>query len=162
MAISANFCTYTGNPKLVNKSPTWIIADKPISAYEEVDDLTCDFILDGAGYNAYNYMSVNWGGTIKYYFIEQRTGMTGNRTKIRATCDVLRTYREAIRSASAVINRTSWVTDTTCDPMLRDNKVTTTSRTIVSTEPLTGPIIGGQEWFYVGILQAAPSVEFGT
>jgi hypothetical protein len=42
--------------------------------------------------------------------------------------------------------------------MLRDNKVTTTSKTIVSTEPVQTNIIGNQEWYYVGILQSSVSV----
>ena len=162
MAISADFGLYGGNPKALAKTVDWQLTNRPIQAFEEIDDLTCDFILDGADYHSYNYMKVDWGGTIKYYFIEKRTGMTGNRTKVRGTCDVLTTYKGVIMGAPAIINRTSWATDYTCDPMLRDNKVTTTSRTIVSTEQLTGPIIGDQEYFYVGVLQASPSIEFGT
>lgn len=161
MAIKAKFTTYTGTPKLISKlkweTAGWLTAPIEISAWEEIDDLTCDFILDGAGYHAYNYMAVDWGNIVKYYFIEQRTGMTGNRTKIRATCDVLSTYRTQIFNAPAVINRTSWNTGETCDPMLRDNKVTTTSRTLVSSEEIKKDIIGNQEWFYVGVLQKSPS-----
>lgn len=162
MAIKAKFCVYTGNPKRISKlqwnTAGWATGEIEISAWEEIDDLTCDFILDGAGYHAYNYMAVDWGNIVKYYFLEQRTGLPANMTKIRATCDVLSTYRNVIYRAPAIINRTSWNTGETCDPMLRDNKVTTTSKTIVSTEPVQTNIIGAQEWFYVGVLQSSVSV----
>lgn len=162
MAIKAKFCVYTGNPKRISKlqwgDAGWATGEITISAWEEIDDLTCDFILDGAGYHAYNYMAVDWNGTIKYYFVEQRTGLPSNSTKIRGTCDVLSTYRTEIYNSPAIINRTSWNTGETCDPMLRDNKVTTTSKTIISTEVLEPDIIDNQEWFYVGVIQADYSV----
>ena len=164
MAIKAKFCVYTGNPKRISKlqwgDAGWTTGEITISAWEEIDDLTCDFILDGAGYHGYNYMAVDWNGMIKYYFVEQRTGLPSNSTKIRGTCDVLSTYRKQIYNAPAIINRTSWNTKNTCDPMLRDNKVTTTSKTIVSSEEVQKNIIGNQEWFYVGVLQSAPSVGY--
>ena len=162
MAIKAKFCVYTGNPKRISKlqwnTAGWATAPIEISAWDEVDDLTCDFILDGAGYHAYNYMAVDWGNIVKYYFIEQRTGLPSNSTKIRGTCDVLSTYRTEIYNSPAIMNRTSWNTKNTCDPMLRDNKVTTTSKTIISTEELIPNIIDNKEWFYVGIVQADYSV----
>lgn len=161
MPIKAKFCVCTENPKRISKlqwtDAGWYTAPIEISAWEEIDDLTCDFILDGAGYHGYNYMAVDWNGMIKYYFIEQRTGLPSNSTKIRATCDVLSTYRKEIYNAPAIINRTSWNTGETCDPMLRDNKVTTKSKTLVSSEEIKKDIIGNQEWFYVGVLQKSPS-----
>lgn len=161
MAIKAKFVVCTENPKRISKlqwnDAGWYTAPIEISAWEEIDDLTCDFILDGAGYHGYNYMAVDWGNIVKYYFIEQRTGLPSNSTKIRGTCDVLSTYRKQIYNAPAIINRTSWNTSETCDPMLRDNKVTTKSRTIVSSEEIKKDIIGNQEWFYVGVLQKSPS-----
>ena len=161
MAIKAKFVICTENPKRISKlqwnDGGWYTGEIEISAWEEIDDLTCDFILDGAGYHAYNYMAVDWGNIVKYYFIEQRTGLPSNSTKIRGTCDVLSTYRTQIYNAPAIINRTSWNTGETCDPMLRDNKVTTKSKTLVSSEEIKKDIIGNQEWFYVGVLQKSPS-----
>lgn len=161
MAIKAKFVVCTENPKRISKlqwgDAGWYTAPIEISAWEEIDDLTCDFILDGAGYHAYNYMAVDWGNIVKYYFIEQRTGLPSNSTKIRGTCDVLSTYRTQIYNAPAIINRTSWNTSETCDSMLRDNKVTTKSKTLVSSEEIKKDIIGNQEWFYVGVLQKSPS-----
>lgn len=162
MAISARTAVYSGSPKTVDKSVEWDQAADaaiPISAFEEIDDLTCDFILNGHGYHGKNYMEVSWDNVVKYYFIESRTGMSGDRTKVRGVCDVLSTYKTSIQGAEAVINRTSYSTvDTYVDPMLRDNKVTTTSRTVVSSEVLQENIIGDQEYFYVGIIQNAASV----
>lgn len=162
MAITARTAVYSGSPKKVDKSVEWDqAANAPIniSAFEEIDDLTCDFILDGHGYHGKNYLEVSWDNVVKYYFIESRTGMSGDRTKVRGVCDVLSTYKTSIQGAEAVINRTSYSTvDTYVDPMLRDNKVTTTSRTVVSSEVLQENIIGDQEYFYVGIIQNAASI----
>ena len=163
MAITARTAVYSGSPKTVEKSVTWDQTTQTaitISAYEEINDLTCDFILEGHGYHGKNYMEVTWNsGVVKYYFIESRTGMPGDMTKVRGVCDVLSTYKTSIQGAEAVINRTSYSTvDTYVDPMLRDNKVTTTSRTVVSSEVLQENIIGNQEYFYVGIIQNAASI----
>lgn len=161
MAITARTAVYSGSPKTVDKEVTWDQAADaaiPISAFEEIDDLTCDFILNGHGYHGKNYMEVSWDNVVKYYFIESRSGMSGDRTKVRGVCDVLSTYKTSIQGAEAVINRTSYSTvDAYVDPMLRDNKVTTTSRTVVSSEVLQEDIIGDQEYFYVGIIQNAAS-----
>lgn len=169
MAITARVGTWKGNPKVLVKdgsetygSVFWAseTLNLTVSAYEEIDDLTCDFILNGHGYHSYNYMEVDWGGTTKYYFIEKRSGMTGDMTKVRCTCDVLYTYSAEILNASAIINRTSWTTDTITDFMLRDNKVTTTSRTIISSEALQENVIGDQEWYYVGVVQKLASTGY--
>lgn len=157
MAIKAKFTTWGGSPKKVYKIiQTWS-EEKTISAYEDIDDLTCDFILDGAGYHGYNYMRVEWGAQVKFYFIESRTGMTGNRTKIRGVCDVLTTYQGAVGSAPAVINRTS--NKDHADPMLKDNKVTTRSVTELDSTLLVSNVVSNTEYVYVGVLQKVPSVK---
>lgn len=156
MAITAKFATWDGSPKKVFKSISSWPLEKTIEAYEEIDDLTCDFILDGAGYHGYNYMRVSWGEMVKYYFIESRTGMTGNRTKLRATCDVLTTYQGAVGDAPAVINRTSDGNHN--DPMLKDNKVTTRSVTELDSTLISSNIVSDTEYVYVGVLQKVPSV----
>lgn len=157
MAITAKTAVYSGSPKKIKKNVTWDQApgaEIQISAYEEINDLTCDFILDGHGYNNKNYMEVSWdNGVVKYYFIESRTGMPGDMTKVRGVCDVLTTYQSTVLDAEAVLNRTSYSTKNLVDPMLRDNKVTTTSRTVISSEVIQENIIGNTEWFYVGIVQ---------
>lgn len=156
MAITANFAIYDGSPKKVVKTISSWSTDKTISAYEDIDDLTCDFILDGAGYHGYNYMSVSWGEVVKYYFIESRTGMRGNMTKIRGVCDVLQTYQSAIGSAPAVINRTS--DENLIDPMLKDNKTTARSVTELDSTLISSNIVSDTEYVYVGVLQKVPSV----
>lgn len=156
MAITANFGTYTGNPKKILKTVTFGEAIT-ISAWEEIDDLTCDFILDGAGYHGANYMKVDWNGTEKFYFIESRTGMTGTRTKIRAVCDVLYTYRTTIISSPAVLNRTSYGSSGLTFPFLKDNKVTTLAQTEFSSNRLASNIISDTEYVYVGVLQKVAS-----
>lgn len=157
MAITVNFSTYTGSPKKVYKVFNPVFEnDKTISAYEEIDDLTCDFILDGAGYHSYNYMRVAWNGKVKYYFIESRTGMTGNRTKLRGVCDVLTTYQNAVGNAPAVINRTS--DGNHSDPMLKDNKVTTRAVTELDSTKIIENVVSDTEYVYVGVLQKVPSV----
>lgn len=165
MAITARVGTCTCNPKTIFKDQegkiTWDSNNLNInvSAWKEINDLTCEFILDGAGYHGKNYMQVHWSDIDKYYFIEKREGLTGNMTKITATCDVLYTYRGAISGSAAVINRTSWSTDEITDFMLRDNKVTTTSKTIISSENLHNvDAISNTEWYYVGIVQKEASV----
>lgn len=156
MAIKADFATWDGSPKKVFKSiSSWPVSDKTISAYEDIDDLTCDFILDGAGYHGYNYMRVSWGEMVKYYFIESRTGMKGNMTKIRGVCDVLTTYQSAVGSAPAVINRTS--DEDLIDPMLKDNKVTARAVTELDSTLISSNIVSDTEYVYVGVLQKVPS-----
>lgn len=156
MAIKAKLATWSGSPKKVYKSITSWSDEKTISAYEDIDDLTCDFILDGAGYHGYNYMRVEWPGKVKYYFIESRTGMKGNMTKIRGMCDVLTTYQGAIGDAPAVINRTS--DRGHADPMLKDNKVTTRAATELDSTLLISNVVSDTEYVYVGVLQKVPSV----
>jgi hypothetical protein len=156
LAITAKFATYEGSPKKVYKTISSWSEEKTISAYEDIDDLTCDFILDGSGYHGYNYMRVVWGEVVKYYFIELRTGMRGNMTRLRGVCDVLTTYQGAVGSASAVINRTS--DKDHGDPMLKDNKVTTRSVTELDSTLLASNIVSDTEYVYVGVLQKVPSV----
>ena len=156
MAIKAKFTTWSGSPKKVYKTISSWSEEKTISAYEDIDDLTCDFILDGAGYHGYNYMRVEWGTQVKFYFIESRTGMTGNRTKLRGVCDVLTTYQGAVGSAPAVINRTSDRKHN--DPMLKDNKVTTRSVTELDSTLIVSNVVSNTEYVYVGVLQKVPSV----
>lgn len=156
MAITANFGTYTGNPDNVSKTVQWG-ADITISAWDQIDDLTCDFILDGAGYHGTNMMKVNWNGTTKYYFIESRSGMTATRTKIRATCDVLYTYAQTIKDSPAILNRCSNDVENILNPMLKDNKVTTLSETEFDSWAVNPNTIGGEEFVYVGVLQKLAS-----
>ncbi len=155
MAITAKFAAYGGSPKKVYKTISSWSEEKTINAYEDIDDLTCDFILDGAGYHGYNYMRVAWNGTVKYYFIESRTGMRGNMTKLRGVCDVLTTYQSAVGNAPAVINRTSDGDHN--DPMLKDNKVTTRSVTELDSTLISPNIVSDTEYVYVGVLQKVPS-----
>ena len=155
MAITANFATTTESTKKITKTPSFG-ADVPISAYEEVDDLTCDFILDGHGYHGYNYMKVTWDtGRVKYYFIESRTGMPGDMTRIRCVCDVLRTYRAAILASPAVLNRTSDQRYT--DTFLKDNQITTRAVTELDAAAIAENVISDTEYVYVGILQKVAS-----
>lgn len=155
MAIKAKFATWGGSPKKVVKSINSWSEEKTISAYEDIDDLTCDFILDGAGYHGYNYMRVDWNGKVKYYFIESRTGMKGNMTKLHGVCDVLTTYQVSIGNSPAVINRTS--NGNYNDPMLKDNKVTTRAVTELDSTKIIENVVSDTEYVYVGVLQKVPS-----
>jgi len=155
VAIKANFATSDYSTKKITKEPIFG-ADVTISAYEEVDDLTCDFILDGHGYHGYNYMQVTWDtGRVKYYFIESRTGMPGDMTRIRCVCDVLRTYQATILASPAVLNRTSDQKFT--DTFLKDNQITTRAVTELDAAAIAENVISDTEYVYVGILQKVPS-----
>lgn len=155
MAITANFATNEESTKKITKTPQFG-ANVPISAYEEVDDLTCDFILNGHGYHGYNYMQVTWDtGRVKYYFIESRTGMPGDMTRIRCVCDVLRTYKETILASPAVLNRTSDQKFT--DTFLKDNQITTRAVTELDACAIAENVISDTEYVYVGILQKVAS-----
>mgnify|MGYP003287704226 CR=1 FL=1 len=157
MAITAWFTSYDGDPTTVNKGLSFTGEGTTINAWDQIDDLTCDFIMDGAGYHASNMMKVSWNDTVKYYFIEQRTGMPGTRTKIRATCDVLYTYAETIKNSPAVINRTQYGEKGLTNPFLKDNRTTTLAETEFSSNLLASNIISNTEYVYVGILQKVPS-----
>lgn len=161
MAITANFGTYTGNPETVTKT-VQLGNDITVQAWDDIDDLTCDFILDGSGYHGCNYMKVTWNDTVKYYFIESRTGMPGNRTKVRGTCDVLHTYAQTIKDSPAVLNRCSNDVENILNPMLKDNKVTTLSETEFDSWGVSTNVIGGEEFVYVGILQKLASENINT
>lgn len=155
MAIIAKFATSEESTKKIKKTPQFG-TDVPISAYEEVDDLTCDFILDGHGYHGYNYMQVTWDtGRVKYYFIENRTGMPGDMTRIRCVCDVLRTYKDTILASPAVLNRTSDQKYT--DTFLKDNQITTRAVTELDAAAIAENVISDTEYVYVGILQKVAS-----
>lgn len=155
MAITAWFTTYSGNPKKINKTVTFSGDGATIKAYETIDDLTCDFILNGHGYHGTNYMKVSWDGVVKYYFIERRSGMTGDMTRITATCDVLFTYASDITSSGAILNRTS--NGNYVNSLLRDSKVTTLSGAVPSSVKLVSDVLDDQEYYYVGILQGTAS-----
>jgi len=154
VSIKAKFATSDYSTKKITKEPIFG-ADVPISAYEEVDDLTCDFILDGHGYHGYNYMQVTWDNKVKYYFIESRTGMPGDMTRIRCVCDVLRTYQATILASPAVLNRTSDQRFT--DTFLKDNQITTRAVTELDAAAIAEDVISDTEYVYVGILQKVPS-----
>lgn len=154
MAITAWFTTYSGNPKKVNKSVTFEGEGTAIQSYETIDDLTCDFILNGHGYHGTNYMKVSWDGVIKYYFIEKRSGMPADMTRITATCDVLYTYANEVNNAEAVLNRTS--NGVYVNSLLRDSKVLTLSGAVPSSIKLA-EILSDREYYYVAVLQSAPS-----
>lgn len=154
MAITAQFATYNGNPKKVNKNVTFTGNTVTVKAYETIDDLTCDFILNGHGYHGVNYMKVSWDGVEKFYFIEKRAGMTGDMTRITASCDVLYTYANEINNASAVLNRTS--NTEYVNSLLRDSKVLTLSGAIPSSIKLSN-YISDWEYYYVAVLQSKAS-----
>lgn len=154
--MTCKFATYTGNPKKINKTLSFT-KECSISAYEDVDDLTCDFIILGTDLHGYNYMEVDWNGHTKYYFIGPRIGMQGGKTRIRATCDVLTTYKDAILGSPAVLNRTSDGRDGFTFPFLKDNRVTTLAKTEFSSDRIVSNVIGDIEYVYVGILQKTPS-----
>ena len=154
MAITANFATSDYSTKKITKAPIFG-TDVTISAYEEIDDLTCDFILNGHGYHEYNYMKVSWGARVKYYFIESRTGLPGDMTRIRCVCDVLRTYQAAILASPAVLNRTSDQNFT--DTFLKDNQITTRAVTELDAAKIAENVISDTEYVYVGILQKVAS-----
>lgn len=155
MAITAKFAISEESTKKITKTPQFG-SDVPISAYEEVDDLTCDFILDGNGYHGYNYMQVTWDtGRVKYYFIESRSGMPGDMTRIRCVCDVLRTYQATILASPAVLNRTSDQKYT--DTFLKDNQITTRAVTELDAAAIKEDVISDTEYVYVGILQKVAS-----
>ena len=158
MSITAKFTSISSVPEKVVKSPSWPETAQTIEAWEQIDDLTCDFVLAGSGYHASNYMQVSWNGTVKYYFIESRSGLPGSRTRIRAVCDVLTTYSATIRSAPAVLNRTSDGGTGMTFPFLPDNRVTTLAQTEFSSNCLATNIISDTEFVYVGILQKVASV----
>lgn len=159
MAITAQFTTYNGNPKKVNKNVTFAGNPVTVKAYETIDDLTCDFILNGHGYHGVNYMKVSWDGNIRYYFIENRSGLTGDRTSITASCDVLYTYADKINNSSAVLNRTS--NNAYVNSRLRDSQVLTLSGAIPSSLYLVNNILDDTEYYYVGVVQAQAS-SFAT
>lgn len=154
MAITAQFTTYNGNPKKVNKNVTFAGNTVTVKAYETIDDLTCDFILNGHGYHGVNYMKVSWDGVEKFYFIEKRAGMTGDMTRITASCDVLYTYANEINNASAVLNRTS--NNAYVNSLLRDSKVLTLSGAVPSSIRLFD-MLSDQEYYYVAVLQSSAS-----
>lgn len=161
MAIIAKFGNYIRDARIVNKEIYNPIAagaaEHEIKAYEEVDDITCNFILNGSGFHNYNYMQVTFpGGLVKYYFIEKRSGMPANMTRITATCDVLYTYASSINASSAILNRTA--NTKYVNFLLKDNKMTTISKTVLSSKR-SEKITDNEEYFYVGIIQNKASLR---
>lgn len=156
MAITAQFASFYGPPKEVFKTPLWGNSYE-VKAYNEIDDLTCSFVLGGSGFHNYNMMRVTFpGGLAKNYFIEKREGMPGNMTKITATCDVLSTYSSAILTAPVILNRTS--NTNFVNFLLKDNQKTTISKTILSSKR-SEKITDNEEYFYVGIIQNKASTR---
>lgn len=123
-----------------------------INSYEEVNDLTCDFLVTGTSLHGYNYMQVDWGGHTKYYFIEIRGGNKGGMTMVRGKCDVLTTYHNAIYNSPAVIGRTN--NGSKINMYVRDDRIPITSLTAMSSKRLGNVInANSEEFIYMGVWQ---------
>lgn len=161
MAITAKIGTTSAYPnevvKTANLSQDWF----PVNPTGTVDDLTCDFILDGgaSSFIGKNYMAVKWGTTKEYYyFINKKTSMPGNRTLLTCELDVLHTFSSIILESPAVLARTS--NSDYVDFFVRDTKVPIVSTTQISTKNFGQPILpnDAQEYIYVGIWQNSKAV----
>lgn len=157
--MNCGFTTYSGNPYKIDKSGMLNFSDvRSVEAYNDVDDITCEFVVSGVDLHGYNYMYVDWNNHRKYYFIELRSGLKAGMTRIVARCDVLYTYKSAILESPAVLNRTSDGSKGMTFPFLKDNRVTTLAQTEFSSFSLASNIISDTEFVYVGVLQKIASV----
>lgn len=152
------------NPKTLIKNCLWAneITIKPTG---DVNDLTCDFVLDGTDFYRYNYLVVYWPGLQGgaqmpyYYFINKKIGTSGNRTILQCELDVLNTFNLIIGNSPAVISRTS--NSEYVNFFVRDNKVPVVSTTQISTKNFGPDILpqNAQEYIYVGIWQSGKAHE---
>lgn len=163
MAVKFRSCTCYEPYDKVDKAGTlstlsglpWI----EIKAWDQIDDVTCEFIVSGFNHT-HNYMEVDWGDTIyKTYFVNKRTGMPGNMVKLTCEIDVLTTYGDIIRRSPAVIARTN--NSAFVNFYQRDEKVPTLSTTDISTKNFGSAILPSpaQEYIYAGIWLTRSSSE---
>lgn len=162
MAITAKIGTTSSYPNEVIKTATLPQQWTSVDPTGTVDDLTCDFILNGgsSSFVGKNYMAVNWGtGKEYYYFINKKTSMSGNRTLLSCEMDVLNTFSSTITASPAVISRTS--NANFVNYFLRDNRVPILSTSQISSDPFDPDILGAnpQEYIYVGIWQNGKARE---
>lgn len=166
MAITAKIGTTSSYPNEVIKTASLPEGDPlTVEPTGTVDDLTCDFILNGgsSSFVGKNYMQVNWGtGKNYYYFINKKTSMSGNRTMLSCEMDVLNTFSSTITASPAVISRTS--NANFVNYFLRDNRVPILSTSQISSDPFGPDILGAnpQEYIYVGIWQNGKAREAST
>lgn len=124
-----------------------------ISAYNEISDTECDFIVDNSTAIDFqmNWMQVAWNGIKKYYFVRSREGIQGNFVRLRCEIDALTTYQTRILSTPCVLERTS--NSAYVNMFVHDAQVYPMSTTDLSTENFGNDILGEnpQEYIYVGI-----------
>lgn len=124
-----------------------------ISAYNEISDTECDFIVDNSTNIDFqmNWMQVAWNGITKYYFVRSREGMQGNFVRLRCEIDALTTYQTRILATPCVLERTS--NGQFVNMYVHDSQIYPMSITDLSTENFGNDILGEnpQEYIYVGI-----------
>lgn len=162
MAITAKIGTTSSYPNEVIKTATLSQEWFSVDPTGTVDDLTCDFVLDGgsSSFVGKNYLAVKWGTAKEYfYFINQKTSMPGNRTMLSCEMDVLATFSSTITASPAVISRTS--NANYVNYFLRDNRIPILSTSQISSDPFGPDILGTapQEYIYVGIWQNGKARE---
>lgn len=155
MAITAKLalCSDMSNKVQKNTSVFSMARSFAISAYNEISDTECDFVVDNATAVDFqmNWMQVAWNGITKYYFVRSREGLPGNMVRLRCEVDVLTTYQSRILSTPCVIERTS--NSAYVNMFVHDAQIYPMALTDVSSENFGPDILGQnpQEYIYVGI-----------
>lgn len=159
MAITASLGYTSDMSIVVDKAATFGNAIT-VEATGSINDIDCQFVLNGSGFFTSNYMKVLWPGCEfdYYYYINKRESMSGNRTLLICELDVLKTFARIIGESPAVIARTS--NPAYVNFFVRDNKVPIVSTTQISTKNFGGAILPeqAQEYIYVGIWQTSKAI----
>lgn len=159
MAITA-YLGYTSDMSIVVDKAATFGNPITVEATGSINDIDCQFVLNGSGFFTSNYMKVRWPDCEfdYYYYINKRESMSGNRTLLICELDVLKTFADIIVESPAVIARTS--NPAYVNFFVRDNKVPIVSTTQISTKNFGGAILPeqAQEYIYVGIWQTSKAI----
>ena len=113
MATNVTFYSYSGDPRVANKSMTVVGAAVALEPFETIGDLSIRMIIDyQGGLLDADYFYAEG----KYYRITERSKMTATRMAITGTVDPLTTYWGQIAGCPCVVSRNSvvnnwWVAD---------------------------------------------------
>lgn len=94
----------TDSPRTVNKMLLAGITMSVVQPITEVDIVHPTLILDYSGHDLnFNYIEIQTFG--RYYFIESKVVLSGNRVIVKCTVDVLMTYRNNIYGSIQTVVR---------------------------------------------------------
>ena len=125
--MKVNFYNVADDPDTIGKTLGTAVHSATVNPFEAIDDLNYRVIMDySAALDAANYAEAD----SRYYFITDRTKITGGRIELICAIDVLETYASGIANLHVIVQRTAADPETSADgigwnSLLDDQKIVT-------------------------------------